>query len=290
LDLATKVQIVSAVATAVSAIATVVLAYLTYNAVQATRDMATRNREMVEEARGTRESQERANGALLKENRGMVEANREMVAEMKADREARERPYVRVDVDYGHLPMLYVVVRNAGGGPAEDLRFDFVPGFVTPEYATPAGEGATHLDAELPLFAHGTDFLPAGEEIPVWWGAQELVVRYLYEQGIERRGVLVRVTYRSSEGGFYEDEFFLNPAAMELATRFLPRDPGEMVGPVVKAAEKINKAIDADGYVRIKTAGERRREMRRQWENMQREAAELRAELEQRRRERERDT
>lgn len=89
MDLVTTMQIVSAVATGVSAVATVVLAWLTYNAVRASRDTATRNREMVDEARVTRESQERANAALLDENRGMVEANREMVAEIKADRQEK---------------------------------------------------------------------------------------------------------------------------------------------------------------------------------------------------------
>jgi hypothetical protein len=189
--------------------------------------MATRNREMVDEARETRESQERANAALLEENRSMVEANREMLAEIKADREARERPYIRVDVDYRHLPELYVVIRNPGGGPAEDVNFEFVAGLVTPESATPVREGATHLHLELPLVAHGTDFMPAGEEIPMLWGAQELIIGDLYEQDLHRRGVLVRVTYRSSGGQYYHDEFFLNPVAMELATRFRPQDPSE---------------------------------------------------------------
>lgn len=249
MDLVTGVQIAAAVAAGLSALGTLVLAYLTFRYVLATRDMAGSNEQMVKEARESREAQDRA--------------NRETIEELRAEREARERPRVRVDIDYDHQPWLYVVVRNLGGGPATRVRFVFTPELVTPAKASPAHEGTILLSQTLPMFSRGIDFLPAGAERPVWWGASELIVDHFYEKNMNRHGIHVEVFYQSVDGQKdYEDRMVINPVDMEDVLRFHPTDLGQLVAPLTRATEKIEKAIDHLGYVKVKTATERERELR----------------------------
>jgi hypothetical protein len=144
------------IATVLTAIGTLGLAGATVFLALKTRDTAEANRQAVEH------------------NREMVEINRATLEEMQNQREARERPHVRVEIDYDHLPWLYVVVRNVGGGPATSVQFRFTPDLVTPASASPAGEGTIFLSNELPMFRGGLDLLPAGAERSVWWGSGSL--------------------------------------------------------------------------------------------------------------------
>ncbi len=234
----------SAVATAVSAAGTLVLAFLTFRYVEATKEMARSNAQMVEEARESREAQDRA--------------NRDTLEMMRSEREARERPRVRVDIDYDNQPFLYVVVRNLGGGPATSVRFKF-----SPELVTPLGDGSVdYLSSGLRIFRKGIDFLPAGAEIPIRWGVSRFIVGYFYEKKIDRHGTRVEVSYRSLDGQNYEERLVLNPVDMENAMSQRQPNLGQLIDPVVRAAEKIEKAIDHKGYVRTKSATERTRELR----------------------------
>lgn len=255
-------------ATVLTAIATVVLAGATTYLALKTRDAAEANQKTVEHSRE------------------MVEVNRATLEEMRAGREARERPHIRVEIDYDHLPWLYVVVRNVGGGPAASVRFAFTPDLITPANAAPRGEGAAYLSRELPMFSQGIDFLPAGAERSVWWGSGELIVDWFYEQNIERHGILVEIFYQGLDGEKpYQERMTLNPAAVWQAMRFRPLHLSRLVNPVIKAAEKIDKAISHDGYVKIKTATERKHELSAMWKQTMRQAEIARRESERQREE-----
>ena len=271
-DLVPIIQVVSAVATALSAAGTIVLAFLTFRYVRATQGMAKSNEQMVKEARDSRETQE--------------QANHETIEELRAEREARERPRVRVDINYDHRPWLYVVVRNLGGGPATRVQFHFTPELVTLESASPVGEGTIFLSQRLRMFSRGIDFLPAGAEIPVWWGASELIIAHFYEQKMDRYGINVEIFYQSDDGQKnYEERVIINPVDMEEGLRFHPPNLSQMVGPLTKAAERIEKAIDHQGFVKIKTATERKRERREMFEQMTGKTAQEAAREAERRRE-----
>lgn len=270
------VQAVSAAATALSAAGTIVLAFLTFRSVRATRGIAQSNEQMVKESRESREAQERA--------------NHETIEELRAEREARERPRVRVDIDYDHRPWLYVVVRNFGGGPATRVRFSFTPELVTPASASPASQGTILLSQRLRMFSRGIDFLPAGAEIPVWWGASELIINHFYEKKMDRHGIRVEIFYQSDDGQNYEERVIINPVDMEEVLRFHPPNLSQLVGPLTKAAERIEKAIDNQGFVKIKTATERERELRERLDRMTGESAQEAArEAERQREERNRE-
>jgi len=227
-----------------------------------------------------------ASQKMVDENRRMVEVNRATLEEMQADREERMRPRVRVDIDYDHQPWLYVVVRNLGGGAASSVHFDFRPELVTPASASPVGEGEIPLSQGLPMFTRSIDFLPAGAEILVWWGSAELIVGYFYEQKLERRGINIEIFYHSLDRQhFYEEQCNINPVDMYPALQFHPPSLSRLVNPVVNAVEKLEKAIDHHGYVKIKTATERNREARKRHEQMAQQAEEYGNEIERRREE-----
>jgi hypothetical protein len=113
---------------------------------------------------------------------------------------------------------------------------------------------------ELPMFSRGIDFLPAGAEIPVWWGSFELIVGDFYEQKMDRRGIGVEISYESDNRQRYFDEYRLNPVDMWHEALSRPPNLNRIVNPITKIAGKIDKAIDANGYVKLKTASERKRE------------------------------
>jgi hypothetical protein len=62
---------------------------------------------------------------FIKQNNRMLEQNRQMLGEMRASRTAGGRPQVVGEAGYANLPMVDIVVRNVGGGAAQDIEFDF---------------------------------------------------------------------------------------------------------------------------------------------------------------------
>lgn len=64
------------------------------------------------------------------------------------------------------------------------------------------------------------------------------------------------------------------------ALYFQPPSLSKLVDPVVKAAEKLNKAIEHRGYLKIKTATERRFEQKAQLRNVMQQANMTRRKME----------
>lgn len=225
---------------------------------------------------------------MVEENQRMVEVNRQTLEEMKAGREAQERPFVVIEIDYEHPPMLYVLIRNLGRGPALSVTFTFLPELVTPEAAMPHGsDGLEGLSSHwLPMFTKGIDLLPQGARISLWWGAEHFIVKHFYEENLERSGIQVKIFYESLDGTRYSEEANLNPTGMEPALMFQPPSLSRLVNPVVEAAKKIDKAIDMHGYLKVKTATERKFEEKAMWESTMQQAKWTRRQIEEQQRER----
>ncbi len=263
MDLATKVQIIVAVASGATALATVYLAYVTSRLARSTKEMAEANRQMVEA------------------NRELVATNRATLEEIRHEREERARPRVIVYVDYDRLPMLYLVVSNVGGSAASEVSFKFSPHLVRPsiehygEGWIRPGEGEVDLTEELNMFSrarrYGLELLPAGAKIALWWGHAEDVARQFRDKGVGAQRVEVEVFYSSLTNEEYprpdkryRGDFILDPVdvwrANKTAVSLGPPSLGWIVDPIVKAAEKITRAIDATGHVKIKTTADLKRE------------------------------
>ena len=234
--------IATVIATGLTALGTLGLAVVTFYLARTTGAMAEQNKNLVEQ------------------NQDMVKINRSTLEEMKKGREAQERPYVAIELDYEQYPMLHVLIRNLGRGPAVKVDFAFYPELETPKDSRSrfGGEYLKLSSMELPLFTQGIDLLSPGARISLWWGATDLVVKDLRERGLDRQGIKVEIIYESLGGEEYQEETFLNPAAMGSALYFQPPSLSRLVDPVVNAAEKLDKAIDEQGYLKIKTATELR--------------------------------
>ncbi len=263
MDLATKVQIIVAVASGITALATLGLAYVTFRLARSTKEMVEANREMVEA------------------NRGMVAINEATLEEIRHEREERERPRVIVYVDYDSLPMLYLVISNVGGSAASEVSFEFRPQLVRPEielygedFIRP-GEGEFNLIQELNMFSrahrYGLVLLPAGTKISLWWGHAEDIAMQFRDKGFAAQRVEVEVFYSSLTNEEYprpdkryREDFVLDPVdvwrANKPAVSLGPPPLGRIVNPIVKVAERIIQAIDATGHVKIKTAADLKRE------------------------------
>lgn len=262
---------ITALSTLVLAIATAFLAKKTSETSEANRQMVEANRDMVN-----------VNNAMLDENRRMVEINSATLEEIKTGREAQERPFVAVELDYEQYPMLYVLIRNFGRGPAINVGFNFSPELETPEEAMAHGRnGSLGLSSmELPLFTRGIRFMPPRARISLWWGATDLVIKDFYKRNLQGDGIRVEIFYESIDGQHYEEETYLDPTVMGSALYFQPPSLNKLVDPVVKAAEKLDKAIEHQGYLKIKTATERRFENKAAQRDIRQQADMNRREIE----------
>jgi hypothetical protein len=98
-------------------------------------------------------------------------------------------------------------------------------------------------------------------------GFGELIVEEFYKKNLERHGIRVEVFYQSLDGQkHYQERMSLNPAEAWRAMRIRPLHLSRLVNPVIKAAEKVNKAIDSHGYLKTKTFSERQRELTKNFE------------------------
>ncbi len=252
MDLASWVQIIVASASGVTALATLGLAYVTFRLARSTKEIADDNRR------------------LVKANREMVGINRATLNEIEAEREERERPRVIVYVDYDHLPMLFVAVENVGGSSAGRVRLMFEPALVRPKMEG-YGVEEFELDGEVRLLmgkrGHGMDVLPAGSKVSLWWGHAEAVARHYVRFEDRHGGVTAKAHYYSltketnpSRDKYYREEFALDASDVWRANRpavgLSPPSLNRMVDPIIRAAEKIAKAIDSHGFVKAKTLAE----------------------------------
>ena len=131
--------------------------------------------------------------------------NRQMLREMQASRTARGRPQIVVEAGYAHLPMVDLVVRNVGGGSAQDIEFDFSAPFV---------RSTGYTISELSYFKEGINFLDSGEEVRSLWDDFNELARTLREEGLQN-GITVTVRYRDLAGDAYQDRWNINPLLYE---------------------------------------------------------------------------
>lgn len=287
-------ETVLAVGTLLTAVGTLALAFATFSHAKKTKDISNQNRALVTINNATLEETKEmvaANQRIVETNQRMVDINNSTLEEIRVEREARERPHVIVYVDYDHLPMLYIVVENVGGSTAARVSFIFRGGLIRPAMER-YEEEPFDLPRELRMFqgGYGLRLLPAGEKLSLWWGHAEAVVQgFRYNDP----GVEVEIHYSSltkekypREDKDYRDEFILNPVDVWKANRTAVRlrpSLNEIVFPLIQIAEKIGKAVDGYGNVKIKTATERAREQAartRELRRMLKRSAEARKETE----------
>jgi hypothetical protein len=170
---------------------------------------------------------------FLKQNRAMLEHNRQILAEMRASRTARGRPQVVVEAGYAHLPMVDIVVRNVGGGAAQDIEFDF---------SAPIVRSTGFHISELSYFKEGMNFLDSGEEVRSLWDNFNELASTLREQGQES-GITVSVRYLDLAGGSYEDRWTINPLLYEDETTGLGGLKG--MSELVIAVEELSEHVEA---------------------------------------------
>lgn len=145
---------------------------------------------------------------FVKQNRQTLEQNQKMLTEMQASRTARGRPQVVVEAGYDHLPMVDLIVRNVGGGAAQDIEFDF---------SAPILRSTGYNLCELSYLKEGMNFLESGEEVRSLWDSFNELASTLREQGLQS-GVTVTVRCRDLAGGNYEDKWIINPLLYEEET------------------------------------------------------------------------
>lgn len=110
-----------------------------------------------------------------------------------------------MEADYTRLPLVDIVVRNAGGGPAKDIRFGF---------SAPVVSSTGFAISELRYFREGMDFLGADREIRTFWDDFNDLVPVLKDSDLEK-GITSNVSYRDLNGVPYQDSWTINPLLYE---------------------------------------------------------------------------
>lgn len=169
---------------------------------------------------------------IIKQNREMLQQNQQVLSEMRISRAARGRPQIIVEADYTYLPQVYVLVRNVGGGSAQNIGFEFSAPLVS-------STGLTL--SELSFFKHGMDFLESGEELRSLWDDFNDLVGVLRESGLQD-GVTVTVRYRDLAGGSYEDTWNINPLLYEEEPVGVGGHKG--MSDLVEAVEKLSADVE----------------------------------------------
>ncbi len=157
---------------------------------------------------------------LAWQTKNIADQNRKMVEEVRNEREERERPRVLVYVDYGQLPMLYLVIHNVGGSPAAQVTFTSRPALMQVRTEGGEAEEADLLHEVNSKFGPGPGIkvLPPGAKISLWWGRADALAEHYKSSPGGDQPFEGRVRYRSlttegtpSEDERYDDVFSLNP-------------------------------------------------------------------------------
>lgn len=173
-----------------------------------------------------------------------VKASRDTLSEMHAQRVAGGRPQIIVEADYTRMPLVDIVVRNTGGGPAKDIRFGF---------SAPVESSTGFVVSKLRYFEEGMDFLGAGREIRSFWDNFNDLVTTLRDKGLED-GITVSVSYRDLNGVAYQDMWVFNPLLYE-GDRSVSgyRGMDDLVGALEKISDDLK---EIKGYLRTASESE----------------------------------
>lgn len=159
----------------------------------------------------------------------VVRGNRAMLLEMKEARLSGGRPQVIVKAEYGRLPMVVLAVRNASGGSATDITFEF---------SAPIEDSRGFDLSKLPYYEQGMEFLGPGGEVACYWDDLEPLAASLREKGLHD-GITVTVRYRDLNGEPYETRWNVNPL-LYVGNRHVP---SEGLGDITAALDRIEKAV-----------------------------------------------
>lgn len=174
---------------------------------------------------------------------------RSMVKELRETRLAQERPYVIVDADYEDLPVINIVVRNIGNGPAKDITFDF---------STELEESQGRNLSELAYFREGIKFLAPGSEIKAFWDMGHSLIPFLEQKGLDE-GITVTSYYRSYMGESYDTHWVIDPLALKGLPSIRRYSTSDMAKALKQLSGDFHKALHF-GELRVITRTERRQQ------------------------------
>ena len=130
------------------------------------------------------------------------------------------------------MPSIDLVVRNASGGSARDITFEF---------SAPVEDSKGFVVSDLPYLKQGVNFLGPGSHVACFWNDLDPLVASLREKGLDE-GISVTVKYRDLTGESYETLWTINPLLYE-GNRHVPR---EGLGDVVSALEKLHQTLSRE--------------------------------------------
>ncbi len=110
-----------------------------------------------------------------------------------------------VEADYGRLSSIDLVVRNASGGSARNITFQF---------SAPVEDSKGFVVSDLPYLKQNVNFLGPGSHVACFWDGLEPLVASLRKKGLDE-GISVTVRYRVLTGDSYETRWTINPLLYE---------------------------------------------------------------------------
>lgn len=174
---------------------------------------------------------------------------RSMVKELRETRLAQDRPYVIVDADYEELPIINVVVRNVGKGPAKDVTFDF-----SADLEASRGRNLS----ELAYFTEGIEFLAPGNEIKAFWDMGHSLIPFLEQKGIDK-GIRVTAHYKAYTGESYDTNWVINPLILKGLPSIRRYSTSDMAKALKQLSDDFHRALRR-GELRVITKTERQQE------------------------------
>lgn len=171
---------------------------------------------------------------------------RSMVKELRETRLSHDRPYVIVDADYEELPVINIVVRNIGNGPASNITFDF-----SADIEEPQGLNLS----ELAYFREGIEFLAPGNEIKAFWDMGHSLIPFLEERGLEK-GIKVTSHYKSYTGESYDTSWVINPLILKGLPSIRRYSTSDMAKALKRLSDDFHRALRF-GELRVATKSER---------------------------------
>lgn len=158
--------------------------------------------------------------------------------EMVQERVAGGRPQMVIEADYQRLPEIDLVVRNVGGGPAKNIKFDF---------SATIKSSTGFVLSDLFYLKNGMDFLGPGGEIRCLWDDLQSLEEVLKAEDLYR-GIAVKIGYEDMTGGHFETDLTINPLLYE-GIRNAER---KNIENVAEAAEKIaNHLLDGQAPAEV---------------------------------------
>jgi hypothetical protein len=135
-----------------------------------------------------------------------VRATKRMVEEMREEHQVGGgRPLITVSEDYATLPNLNILVQNSGGGPAQDISFEF---------SAPIESSDGFVVSDLPFFKEGLPSLDAGASIACYWDTLDNLIPLIKEESIAS-DITVTVRYKDLNGNLYEHNWDVSPRLYE---------------------------------------------------------------------------